>query len=104
MRQFDLAKQVKVGQSAVSGWENNLFDPSGESLVLLAKIFDVSIDYLLCHTDIKKTPTSEDVSALTPKQLEIIKMMEHMTPEQQTELVRQAEYQIWMQKQKKDNQ
>lgn len=104
LKQLDIAKQIEVVQATVSGWENQQYDPSGESLWKLARLFDVSLDYLLCRSDIKKPPTPEGMSGLTPKQLKILEMMDQMTPAQQDEMVRQAEYQLWQQQNGKGGQ
>ena len=99
--QDKLSKILGVSRTTVTMWESGASEPDTDTLIRLAEILNVSVDTLLGNT--KKPPTSEDVSGLTPKQLKIIEMMDQMTPEQQTELVRQAEYQLWMRKQKKDN-
>lgn len=103
LKQIDFCKIIGVSQAALSGYETGNYQPDNDILIKIADYFDTTVDYLMGRTDIKKTPTPEDVSGLTPKQLKIIEMMDQMTPEQQTELVRQAEYQLWMRKQKKDN-
>lgn len=95
--QSDLAKRLKVGQATISNWETGRYEPDQDALREMSKIFDVSIDYILGNTDIKKPLTSEDMSGLTDKQIKILQMMEKMTPEQQDEILRQAEYQLWMQ-------
>lgn len=95
--QSDLAKQLKIRQNTVSNWETGRHEPDQDALREMSKIFGVSIDYILGNTDIKNPLTSEDVSGLTDKQIKILQMMEKMTPEQQDEILRQAEYQLWMQ-------
>lgn len=45
--QVELAKKLNVAKQTVSNWENENIQPSIEMLVRLAKIFDVSTDYLL---------------------------------------------------------
>lgn len=42
-----LAKQVKIGSSSICRWENSQADVKGSQLVVLAKFFKVSTDYLL---------------------------------------------------------
>lgn len=50
LSQTDLAKQTGISQSAITKWENNVHYPFGQ-LIVLAKYFDVSVDYLLGLTD-----------------------------------------------------
>ena len=42
-----LAKEVGIGSSSLCRWENRQADVKGSQLVILAKFFDVSIDYLM---------------------------------------------------------
>ena len=47
LTQQQLAEMLGVTQAALSGWENEQFGIDNGSLLKCAKIFDVSIDYLL---------------------------------------------------------
>ena len=42
-----LAREVKIGSSSLCRWENCQADAKGSQLVILAKYFGVSIDYLM---------------------------------------------------------
>ena len=43
-----LAKRLGISRSAVNGWEMSVAMPSLANIVELARIFNVSSDYLLC--------------------------------------------------------
>ena len=45
--QEKLAEKLNVSRQAVQKWEQNMCEPSVDSLTLMASIFDVSLDYLL---------------------------------------------------------
>ncbi|MBE5737291.1 MAG: helix-turn-helix transcriptional regulator [Clostridiales bacterium] len=45
--QVELAKVLGVSKGVISLWENGLREPGMNSLILLAKYFAVSIDYLV---------------------------------------------------------
>ena len=45
--QNQLAKNLKISQSNVSVWEAGEQMPSAENLIVLAKYFKCSVDYLL---------------------------------------------------------
>lgn len=65
-KQIELCKKLGVTQGALSGWENGKYEPDNKSLMKMADIFNVSIDYLLGRTDeknnqeISPTPLSLD--------------------------------------------
>lgn len=42
-----LSKEVGISDVALGRWENNLRTPNIDSLIILAKYFKVSADYLL---------------------------------------------------------
>ena len=42
-----LAKLIKIGSSSLSRWEKCQADVKGSQLIVLAKFFNVSTDYLL---------------------------------------------------------
>ncbi len=46
VNQIELARALNVSKGIISLWENNLREPKLSNLILLAKFFNVSIDYL----------------------------------------------------------
>jgi len=52
--QVELAKRLGVAKQTVSNWENENIQPSIEMLVRLAKLFNVTTDYLLGLEDIPR--------------------------------------------------
>lgn len=103
-----LAKQLFVSQQSVAKWEKGKITPNPETIVKIANIFDVSTDYLLGHSDILKIdeeePTQEEWDSLTDTQKLIIELMGKLTPEQQDEIVRHAQYRLWLLLQKDSEQ
>ncbi len=47
LSQPQLAEKLGVSNGLISLWENGLREPSMSSLVQMAKVFDVSIDYIV---------------------------------------------------------
>ena len=45
--QIELAKYLGVSKAIISLWENGLREPNMSSLIVVAKFFNVSIDYLV---------------------------------------------------------
>lgn len=46
-----LSELTGIGSASISRWENNLADIRSDQLIILAKYFDVSTDYLLGLVD-----------------------------------------------------
>lgn len=55
LTQKEISEQIHVGQNSYSNWENGNRKPTAEITSELAKFFNVSVDYLLGKTDIKKS-------------------------------------------------
>ncbi len=47
LSQRGLAAQTRISPSAIKQWENESRVPNAEAVVVLAKFFEVSADYLL---------------------------------------------------------
>ena len=43
----ELSRRVGIGSSSLCRWENRQADVKGTQLIVLAKFFSVSVDYLL---------------------------------------------------------
>ena len=54
LTQKELAEKVNLAQKTLSNYENGRREPDQETLIRIAKFFDVSIDYLLGYSDTKK--------------------------------------------------
>lgn len=55
LTQVELAKMLNVSDRSVGFYETGERDPDTDTLNTLAEIFDCSIDYILCRTDIRKS-------------------------------------------------
>ena len=53
--QQDLANKLESSKSVIGLYENETRKPSLEILIKLSEIFNCSIDYLLCKTDIRNS-------------------------------------------------
>lgn len=51
LSQEKLSKETGISQTAIARWENGERNPSMECLIILAKYFCVSIDYLVGLVD-----------------------------------------------------
>lgn len=57
MYQKDLAEMLGVDRTTYAKYESGASEPNHETLLKLAEIFGVSVDYLLGRDEIKKAPT-----------------------------------------------
>lgn len=57
--QNDLAEKIPIGRDAISKWENGKSIPDAQNLIILSKIFNVSIDELMCGEYITKENKEE---------------------------------------------
>ncbi|WNX85760.1 helix-turn-helix transcriptional regulator [Agathobaculum sp. NTUH-O15-33] len=100
--QKEVAFFLGVDRSTYNKYETGDSEPNFDTICRLADYFGVSVEYLMGRTDKKKPPIPDGISGLSPKQIKILEMMDQMTTEQQDEMVRQAEYQLWQQQRNKD--
>lgn len=75
MKQAELAEKIMVSQSSLSGYENGKFEPDSKTLLKIANVFHVSVDYLLgCDSlfpkekPLIKIPVYKSVSGCQQKQ------------------------------------
>lgn len=57
MKQAELGRLLNVNNSAISKYESGKLQLTDETLVKLSNIFEVSIDYILCHTQNNESDT-----------------------------------------------
>lgn len=56
--QAELAKRINVSQQTVASWEVGRAEPNSEFLIILANLFDVTLDYLLNGADNSNIPAT----------------------------------------------
>jgi transcriptional regulator with XRE-family HTH domain len=78
MKQSELAEKLNLKPSAISKYEKNLTQPSLSTVIKIADIFKVSVDYLLGISSVKNPYTQEK---FTPKEAEIITRYRKLTAE-----------------------
>lgn len=78
MSQIELAKALNLRSSAISKYENNLTQPSIDTLKKLASIFDVTVDYLVGVSDIEN-PYEKD--KITPYEAEFVAKLRRLNYE-----------------------
>lgn len=51
MTQQDLANKLGINRATIAGYETKGIEPSHDTLTKMSKVFNCSIDYLLCNTN-----------------------------------------------------
>lgn len=69
LKQTQLAQKLNLRSSAISKYEKGLTQPGIETLITLAKIFGVSLDYLVGASDIENPYSIEQ---LTPAEANLV--------------------------------
>jgi transcriptional regulator with XRE-family HTH domain len=84
LTQEELANKIGVSRYTILRYESGKIEPNLDKVIALAKLFDISIDYLLGYSDNKKSIDSKytvvikeaELSNLKPSDLEdLIKMI-----------------------------
>ena len=71
--QEKLAAILGISRSAIAMYETEKCDLSNDILIACASFFDVSTDYLLGQSDIKKAPSYEDAGR-SAEEAELLKL------------------------------
>lgn len=75
LTQTALAHMLNITRSSVNAWEMGISTPSTQYIIELAKIFDVSADYLLGVS----STASINVSGLSDNDIELVhSLIEHL--------------------------
>jgi transcriptional regulator with XRE-family HTH domain len=75
---YKVSKDTGISQTTLSDWKRGRSIPKTEKLQTIANYFDVSLDYLLGKTTIKKTPTltKKDERDISKKMQETLAQLE----------------------------
>lgn len=80
LKQTELAEKVSLKSSAISKYEKGLTQPSMDTLMKFAELFNVSTDYLLGLSSIPNPYTTENFS---PKEADVILRFRRLVKENQ---------------------
>lgn len=84
IKQTDLAQRINLEPVVISKYEKGVTQPTMDTLVKLAEIFSVSVDYLLGVSDI---PNPYSTAYFTSKEVSlIIKFYKQLSAEEQNRL------------------
>lgn len=61
MKQSDLASRLSVKPNTISNWENGKTEPDFSSLQKMAAIFNTSVDYILCISNMARPHSNDSI-------------------------------------------
>ena len=79
--QQKLADMLNISQQAVFKYEQKSNEPDISTLIRLADIFEVSVDFLIGNTDIREKNTHNEQPTLTQSESEHIKLLRSLPAE-----------------------
>lgn len=74
--QKDLAEKLNLTQQTISLYEANKRDPDYETLNIIAKFFNVSLDYLMGNSEIRN-PYKDNEGDFTEEELKILEKIKN---------------------------
>ena len=80
MKQKDLAEMLNLKPSAISKYEKGVSQPGIQTLIKIADIFHVSVDYLVGLSSVKNPYSPEK---FTPREAELVAKFRKLTKENQ---------------------
>lgn len=86
--QKDLSTELHIAATTLNGYVNSHREPDLQTLIRLARYFDVSADYLLGLTDERKPIPS----ALSPAEGRLIQLYRTLLPDRQEILIELAKF------------
>lgn len=93
LTQSDLAKKLGINQSAVGKYERGELEPSISTLRLLSKIFECSIDYIVCNSDdFGVISISNDAPQLPADAQELVDMFLSLSPAHRIQILEYTKY------------
>ena len=78
LNQVGLALKLNVSQKMISAYENGTHQPSIETLIHLAEIFNVSVDYIIGLTDIKTPVDNFSEEGLSNDEIELLDIFKQL--------------------------
>lgn len=81
--QTALAMKLNITQNMISFYESGKYQPSIDTLIELAKVFDVSVDYLIGNTDIRYPADKIIQGKSTVTEIEMMTLFKSLTKDEQ---------------------
>ncbi len=87
LNQTGLGLKLNVSQKMISAYESGVHQPSIETLVQMSKLFNVSVDYIIGVSDIRRKAEDFSVNSLTDKELELLDVFKMLNEEEKLKAI-----------------
>lgn len=87
LTQEQLAELIEKTKSNVSGYENDKFEPSAQTIIALCKVFEISADFLLfgIENDIPKLEQNEEID-ISRQEIELVKKINKLNRDEKLKI------------------
>lgn len=83
LNQVGLGLKLNLSQKMISSYESGAHQPSIDTLIQMANIFNVSVDYIIGISDIRTPAEKFSKDGLTEKEIELLDMFRELTKDKQ---------------------
>lgn len=98
LTQSQLAELLGVNQTAAGKYERGELEPNFSTLIKLSQIFEVSIDFLIGHSDdlgvISISPHKEKAAELSPDELHLLEVFRGLNTKNRIHVTSYAEIRL----------
>lgn len=80
LSQQKFADLFNLSQQSIYKYENDISEPSIQTLISIAEYFNISVDYLVDYTDIPAPTEHRSEETLSPEEKKLLENYRHLSP------------------------
>jgi len=88
LTQDELAEKLELKQSTIGMIETNKRNPSSDTIIKIADLFNTTVDYLLGRTNTPNSNLNKADSSFSPEIRKIARASEKMTPDKSQQMLK----------------
>ena len=81
LNQVGLGMKLNVSQKMISAYESGIHQPNVDTLIQMAKLFNVSVDYIIGNSNIRYRAEDFSKENLSTDDLELLNLYKTLNPE-----------------------
>lgn len=87
LNQVGLGLKLNVSQKMISAYESGTHQPGIDTLIQMARLFNVSVDYIIGISDIKMPADKFSKDALTSSEVELLDIFKQLDSDKQKKAI-----------------